>query len=651
MTIVLAITVQILATTGQPGPVSAAGRVGTMGPTVFQEIDAQHRAGIIDAETRHIYRVAALKQPDDLPPDLRVLNVRTESTSPVSYTRVFVEAYQHLARHGGWGGTLYDLLQPPADLPQVLDSEVWPIRVTYRDPWNETIARRTLSAAETSWSVQIEEYGFYAPPTADASGLYRIFVNDTGFGGGYTAPFDYNPEVPWTDCFTYIVIDPSNDEWSIDGVVAHEVNHSMQAAMDCLEVVTFWENTATYIMSQVFPNSWYYTAYSMSSFQSQPWRALDFMQQPYSDGYEYGGGLFAYYLAEKYVAGGVPQEPKSVVLRRIWEESMQTVYYNEPHYYDGIERMIWDLDQDITMDDVLVDFSEARYFVGDQDDGNHMPRAFQLTQAELALAAQHTSAALPLRDFSPSSAQMPAPYGSNHVLLSFPNSYPYPLAVHFDGDDDTRWAVRLVRFGRGQTLSEELLLSTDTWDGTAVLDTNGFSQLLMVVVNLGDEGYNPNRRIWPTAGYTYSIWAVLPPAIIDGMTPEEVVRGQQNLSGRIQGSGFTPGADFFLRFDDPDIQVVSVDHLGSSEVLFTFTVPLRTALGPKTLVLTNGDGAVTRAEGAMNVLDVPEVGTPKKGCGCASAPVTGDGAAWLLLLSGLLLCLGRTRRLRVRGQG
>ena len=33
-------------------------------PAVLEAIDAQHAAGLIDARTRHLYRVATLKRPD-----------------------------------------------------------------------------------------------------------------------------------------------------------------------------------------------------------------------------------------------------------------------------------------------------------------------------------------------------------------------------------------------------------------------------------------------------------------------------------------------------------------------------------------------------------------------------------------------------------
>ena len=38
---------------------------------VLHEIDARYEAEVIDAETRHLYRVAAVKKPSRLPPDLR----------------------------------------------------------------------------------------------------------------------------------------------------------------------------------------------------------------------------------------------------------------------------------------------------------------------------------------------------------------------------------------------------------------------------------------------------------------------------------------------------------------------------------------------------------------------------------------------------
>ncbi|MEN8163954.1 MAG: DUF6055 domain-containing protein, partial [Acidobacteriota bacterium] len=176
---------------------------------------------------------------------------------------------------------------------------------------------------------------FYEPPIEDGAMMYRFRVEHAGGAGGYTAPYDEVWSTPRTDCYTYIVVVPSNDSFEVAGTVAHELNHATQAAMDCLEPVGIWENTATYIMGQVFPDASYFTIGTMPYYQSQPWRALDYMNQGASDYYEYGGGLFIWYLADTFAPAEGP-----AFAAEIWQNSVQDHWENEPDYYDGIEAAV-----------------------------------------------------------------------------------------------------------------------------------------------------------------------------------------------------------------------------------------------------------------------------------------------------------------------
>ncbi len=632
----------------------AAPAPGTQSRTeILNEIDARWQSGLIDTATRHLYRVAAVKRPSLLPDDLRDQLERAAPVSRTSLSRVFIDAFQWVARTGAWDGAVYQLLQPPADLPYVLDSTLWPIRVSYRDQWDQNLAERALQAAEHCWDVEINDYGFYEPPTMDASHLYRIFIDNTGMGGGgYTAPFDYVNDTPWADCYTYIVADPSNGEWGMDGVLAHELNHAMQAAMDCAEVTTFWENTSVYIASRVYSSELWYAVYSMPYFQSQPWRALDYMRQPDSDLYEYGGGLFTLWLADQYPMPDVfPSLAGPRLLRAIWEASMQNGMYNEPDYYDAIEDVLQAQGHDLTMRDVLVDFSEARFFVGSYDDGAHISNAGQFQDAEVTLVAHHDPSDLPLYDQHPASNQQPAPFGANHILIDLSSNDTHDLHLEFDGADDTDWNLRVVTFGEGTTATQDMILDDETQDGSLLLAHGDYDEVLLVVNNLGGRSYDPDARDWPTADYSYTVRAVFPPATLDQLEPNVVEQGQQNVALRLTGSGFEQGPEFFLKFEDSSIQVVSLDDVTPTEIDFTITVPRLTELGPKTLILSNGDGAVARGEGMLEVV-APGAGdagpgddNPKDGCGCRGADGAG-GASALFLGLALLLGLAWIRRRR-----
>jgi MYXO-CTERM domain-containing protein len=422
--------------------------------------------------------------------------------------------------------------------------------------------------------------------------------------------------------------------------------------MDVMEPTPFWENTASYIMSQVFPDQLFFTVGTMYLFQGQPWRALDYMNLQDSDAYEYGGGLFLWYLADTYAPADGPQ-----LVAEIWQNCVQTQYYNEPDYFDAIAETVAARGVPDSMEKILVDFSEARFFVGTRDDGEHIYGADQFSGAEVALAAHHSASQLPALQESPPPAQAPASFGSNHVLVDLPADYPNPLTVRFDGDDDTRWAARVVLFGDGRpTQSKPMTLAPGTWDGSAVIQPTGDTGLLLLVVNLGDAGYDPDTfdsySGWPVSSYTYDVEPILPPPTVLSLDPAVVERGQQGVFFKLYGTGFQAGGDFALVFDDPDLQLSSLDRVLLDEVSFRLTVPLGTALGPMDLTVHNRDGQQVFAPGILTVVEVgaldPDGGPgsgdePKGGCGCRAAV---DPAAALTPLLVLLLGLAVRRRRR-----
>lgn len=624
---------------------------------VFSAIDRRYERATIDAETRHLYRVAAVRRPGLLPAGLRDLAVGTGGIRRRSLTPIFVEAMRWVQRNNAQGGALHRLLMPPDDMAIVIESATHPIRVSYATAADQAFAEWCLQYAEISWDVLVLQYGFWEPPIEPGSEDYRIYVDSTnGSGAAYTAPYDENPATPHTDYFTYIVVDPaSNDEWNISGTMAHEMNHATQAAMDVLEPAPFWENTATYIQSRVFPDQLSFTVGTMYLFQTQPWRALDYMNQQNSDAYEYGGGLFVWYLADTYAPNDPPQ-----FVAEIWQNSVQEDTVNEPDYFDAIEETVAARGFPHTMEEILLDFSEARFFVGDQDDGEHIYGAWQFDNAGVTLARHHLQSHLPVIGGSPPEVAKPASFGSNHVLADLSTSAQDPVLVQFDGDDDTRWAVRVLLTGGGQaTESADLPLAPNTWDGSMVVQPAGHDSLLMVVANLGQQGYDPDTYSswtgWPVSNYTYTIEPLPDPPADLVLEPAVVERDQGNVSFVLRGTGFRAGGEFALEFVDPNIYIVSIDSVLLEQVTFHLAIPMLTELGAKELIVTNGDGRQTSAPGILTVVEagsiVPDGGpgsgdSPKAGCGCRSAesaPNTALGFGVCALFALLLLRLKRRR--------
>jgi MYXO-CTERM domain-containing protein len=606
---------------------------------VLAAIDAQFAAGRIDEGTRHVYRVAALRDPGALPPELRSLP--RDTASGARLTAVLFEAWRWASRHprDRGGVVLRDLLLPRQDLPHVFDSAVLPIRVSWSTPAQEALARAVLDTAEISWQVETGDYGFTPPPIEPGADRYRIFVDSTGgFGAAYTAPYAENPATDWTDCYSYIVVDPANPPVSVGATVAHELNHAMQSALDCTEVTTFMENTSTYIMSQVFPAALGETIAYMPYFQSVPWRALDYMNPGASDLYEYGGALFAIYLGETWGSGNGP-----VFLREIWEDCRQTDRHNSRTYYDAVAHLVGEAGGPATMPEILTDFSESRFFAGRWDDGHHLAGAASFPA--VATAAAWAVADLPVRGARPESSEAPAPYGVNHVLVDLTDE-PYPLRIDFTGATTTRWAVRAVRAGDGAVLRDDVPIDPTTQAGTLDVDPAGQRSLVLVIENLGAPGYSPNDREWPTATYSYSIERLIPPPTITGADPAAVAQGAADVQVEILGSGFAGGVDFAVAFDDPAVHVLGVLGARPTAVTVVLDVDADAALGPKTVTVTNSGGAQASGPGVTVVAaPTPDGGTgPADGGGCGCRTGRGPRGAAGLALLGLLVGVARRRR-------
>lgn len=608
---------------------------------VFGEIEARYQRGAIDIDRYHFYRVAAIRAPGKLPADLRL---RVGQVFRKSGTGVLVEAMQHVIRTGDWGGDIHNLLQPPPDLSFTLESTEWPIRVSYASANQAGYAQAILDAADLSWTVQIGDFGFYQPVMEPGFEPYRFYVQGAGQGtAGYTSPYETNPATTYASCFSYIVIDPNLGN-GVGATVAHEANHSMQLSMDCIEQRTFLENTAVLIEGLTHPDFFGSTLWFIPYFQAQPWRGLDFFES--GSGYQYGGVLWLHYLADELAVGDA-----GVFARELWEASMQdSDFINEPDYYDAIETVAAAYGAgNSDMESLYADFAEARYFVGSQDDGQHMTDADRF-DAPPAVGLRHSVEDLPVVERQPPSEQRPATFGTNYVRLDITPDWQWPISVRFDGDDSSRWEVRVVRSGAGQsTVSVTMTLDPVTRAGAVTVDPAGYEEILMVVANLGDESYDPDTAGHPLASYYYSLEPVLEPAVVTAIVPAAVKRGQQNLHMRIRGENFVYGPEFAIFFDDPMLQVISIDSFSTSQVMFTLTVPAGASLGPYDVTVVNGGGQEATGEGLITVvdeLDTTDPGPKPKGCQTGASQGPGQGPSPTSLLFVLLLLVALRRRHR-----
>jgi hypothetical protein len=611
--------------------------------SLLETIDQAHRAGQINDAERIFYRVAAVKRPELLPAPWQELG-RANGLGVRCGTPVLAEAFQSLSRlEPGLRGKVRDLLQPPADLAYMVEALTpYPVRVSYGDPSLQAKAEQVLAAAEYSYQKQVVEFGYWAPPIEPGTEPYRMRIDAMPDGAAaYTSPYAENEATSWADAFTYIVVGDFNEGDQLDTAVAHEFAHACQAGMDAAEVVGFWENTATTVESQVYPANWYFTMSTFPYFQVQPWRPLEYMNMGNSDLYEYGGALWAVFLTRTY-GNDQPQ-----FLRQVWEGSVQDGWENEPDYFDVIDTMT---SAQGGIVEATKAFSEARFFVGAYDDGQHLADAGSWYDAEPVISSSWTTASLPLRDQGPISADTrPQPNGCNYVLLDVTTTRPDPLKFSFAGKASIPWDVRVFRLG-GQAGTISVTLDVDAAGAGAIsASLDNAKSFMLMVCQRPDASYDPDAQAWTAGDYRYSIDWDRPPPTVTSVEPAEVERGSHDVALVVHGTGFVDGTGLAVGVSGTRIHLELSDVVSETELAVIAVVAPDAELGLRDITVTNPNGEQAVGTGLLTVLEANALrasgpATDDSGCGCRLAGPSRNVWPSLLGLSVAALAGFRARR-------
>lgn len=601
-------------------------------------IDDAHRDGLIGRAERLAYRVAAVRAPDRVPIWLRQ-RATDEPRRARSHTGVMVEAFQALPKVSpAERMTLRDLLAPPPDLSQFVETtSPYPIRVSYESAYLQTKAEQVLAAAITSYQRQVEDWGFWEPPIEAGTELYRFYVMDAGGAAGYTAPYFEVDDTDHYDSYSYIVIDPMMADLSLQATVAHEFNHACQVAMDVGELRAFMENSASYIEAEVFPAAAPMMSAMFPWFQRQPFRALEYTLLFDSDYYEYGGALWALFLTEQYGAG----DPSW--LRRVWEGSVQSSWQNEPDYFDVLDEMLAD---DGGLREAVRRFAEHRFFVGRDDDGQHLTGAGLWPDAEVWRTATLAQSQLPVRNAGPTSADTrPEPNGCNYVVLDLDSSSQLPLVTTFDGQDDLLWDVAVIEAGGSvETSATAIELDADA-RGELRMTPTGAARLVLVICQRASPSYDPDDGDRVAGDYTYGIEHDLPPPTIAAVTPAELEQGTSNVELTVTGTGFMNYPGLQVIISGHDLITTLHEYVSPEELTVQVIVPQTALLGPRDVTVRNPGGGAATGEGLVTIVaPAPEPEAipsaelvPAGGCTIGQRDRSGSASAWpLLALLGLL---------------
>jgi hypothetical protein len=209
------------------------------------------------------------------------------------------------------------LERDPYDLPNSEVSENFVIRWGSGGGVQQADVDNLIVAFEQVWLVEVEEMEHPVPLMSDTH-KFNVIIGDSGSG----APSSFGAAGYYTvdgDGYPYIVIAPgsmADHSWA-DTVAAHELYHAVQHATGSYDYVGeaawYWEATATWIESEVYPENPAYAVF-LFGFAYLPHLPLNFFDYPDTGALQeyrqYGAFIFPRYVAEFH--GGWP------VVRNTW---------------------------------------------------------------------------------------------------------------------------------------------------------------------------------------------------------------------------------------------------------------------------------------------------------------------------------------------
>jgi len=478
------------------------------------------------------------------------------------------------------------LFSPPP-YTDCIESETYPIKVCYNGENDRNGAEAILSAAEFSWQKEIEDWGFYPPKTDRGTEpnitFYIANIIDSYGAAGLTVPINFDDTTMRTACRAYIEIDRSvargyyGSEY-INMTVSHEFNHGSQVQMDCFESRFAMESTAVWTEIVLYPATTIFLVPVFDVFQSNPWKALPWIQGVYSsDGYEYGASLFIEYIMEFYGDG----EPSFI--KDMWEGTIQRNWYeNEPDILDSIEDLTYKI-----LGEILLHFSEWRYFVGNNADSNHYSYGRLWRGSELSIEKLYRFTDLPVKDQEP--RHRPQDSGMYYFMLYTSGaSRNVDLEFQFKGDPTANWYIKVIYLSNDTLQKTDELVANNLGELTYTIpgdDLISNDKLIFGIVALSDS-FDPDEEHFPSYSLNYSLLLKYSPKI-ESVTPSKLIQGE-SYSLEVKGEHFEEGIEAEIEGEGIDIN--SIERKSEERLFLEVSVREDAPLGKRDLILRNRTG-------------------------------------------------------------
>lgn len=388
------------------------------------------------------------------------------------------------------------LLNGPLPPIGSVDGTTYPVRVYYSSLSEKTKAQEAVRYAEESWRRQIVERGHHAPFTSGdddsvVPGMRFYFTSSDSYAG-LTIPGADVPSTPRCDCSAIVYLESSLWGNDLASTIEHEFNHTTQAATDCAEAISAWENFAEAAEIVAYNEPWM-SRYIIQAFQDWPDYPLDYWTQ--SEGstgptayYQYGAALFPFFLRDRFGGGDAKFFPV------VWDSFAQdgTIVVdiagpscsagNVPDWFDGLDTLL--RTKGSSLKDAFTEFSQWRAIVGAYADSAHLRNAgsYPAPRVGFTLSRFPVERWLEVRE-----------YATQYVEYT-PSGDEGALKVTITGKTETTWSGAVLLWRQGKPV-ESLPLAFDD-QAIATLTTPplaGIWRVLIVVNQLQDASHEPDE--------------------------------------------------------------------------------------------------------------------------------------------------------------
>jgi uncharacterized protein (TIGR03382 family) len=392
---------------------------------------------------------------------------------------------------------------PPAGTPTEPCFSIGENRITsehFAVEWDgntisEATAESFLESLEDGYRVEVQELGWKAPLQGDDY-LMLAYVQSGNYQGAYTTvEYCGSGYVPYVVAYAGSF---SSRSWA-ETMAVHEFNHAIQFGYGFAWEFWWWEATATYIESQVYPtNDWW--AYYVAGYTDNPYLAFNASDQDDDDifWHMYGMAIWATYVHE-YLGG-------HDTILATWEAADS----ERGTYTFGMQEAFEEIGLDF--ESAYVDFI-AKNVVMDYEAQNKLPNVDERSRIDELPASEEVDGNTRPQGYGQTYTRIEAGAGEGDLLVTFA------------GEDNVNWSVQLVEFDRTNVLR---VVAADVVDGagTVTLPDFGAEDVMLVVSPLtaDDTKYD----------YSFSAEIVETPEVDTG---DALVDG----GGDVDGGGETPG--------------------------------------------------------------------------------------------------------------